>query len=1244
LTWFRLDAIVQGRVSIYRFLVSCIWVPIACSALLAQATTSLRGTVCDPKGAVVPGASIRLENVGTLAVRSTLSDSLGGYHFPQLPPGTFRIRAEHPGFKSVVRENLDLLVNTPITLNLKFTEPGLVIELNVFDTPFPDINSVDATTGNTIQNSQIMALPLEARNVAGLLSLQPGVVYTGIDDRVIPDTRGGAVNGARSDQTNVTLDGVDVNDQQTGEAFRSVLPVTLDSVQEFRFVTANATANLGRSSGGQVSMITRSGTNVFHGSAYEYHRNTVTSANNFFNNSTIDPITGKSLERPKLIRNVFGASLGGPIWKNRLFFFLNFEDAITRREEPQLRIVPSQTLRQGTLQFLNTSGAVQTVTPSQLRAMDPLGIGPNQAVLNLFRQYPVGNDPTQGGDGALNFVGFRFNAPLKEDRPSYIGRIDYTSPNHKHNIFIRGALADWKEDELPAQFPGQPAARIQLTNSKGIAVGHTWTMNPRLVNDFRWGFTRQGLDNTGGMTDSGMAFRGIDSIQNFNARNNSRKLPTHNFTEDLTWVNGRHTLQFGASFRNIHNKRFTEERTYPFYQTNIGWMENFGFDVLPTGIDESFQIPYLHAQTALLGAISQVDVTYFVNRDGSIFQVPHVPRREFIHNEFEWYVQDQWKLSPQLTLTAGLRYSYFAPPYEKNGYQTRANFDVNEWFRKRKDDGALGIPSSANPLLSFVLAGKANNAPSFFDPDKNNFAPRFALAWSPSFTSGPMHALFGSAGQSSVRFGASMFYDRTGGAFPVTTDLNGAVGLATLVRTPTGAFNYETAPRFDGLQNLNSIPVPPAPQVGFPTTLEFTNNTGFMVDTKLRTPYSTTFNFSISRDLPADFTLEAAYVGRISRKLLVQNDFAGPLVNFRDPKSGQTWVEAAGMVADLVNRNVPTSQIPRIPFLENVFAPLATSDATASQAFYELASLLAPSWTDILHFLDTPEGGSTIYGRHTFFQQQFDWLPAWTNLGQSSYHSFQLLVRKRFSSGLQADFNYTLAKALDNGSSTESEGQGVGQILNAFDHRQSLSFSDFDIRHQINSNFVFDVPVGRERRFGTTMSPLMEGLLGGWRLTGLLRWRTGFPFANSSGNGFAFPTNYFVNGPPTLKPGVARPKIKVTKNALGGPNIFEDPEEAYDSFEHTRSGFSGSRNALHGPGFFTLDTGVQKRFKIGEHQEIQFRWETFNLMNTVNFDGRVYPGGNVGIDFDLDSKASFGRLRTVAGTARTMQFALRYQF
>jgi hypothetical protein len=1191
----------------------------------------------DPSGALVPGATVTLERLATGVSQRILTDDLGNYQFLRLAPAVYRLRLERGGFTTVTVPSVEVPVNSTVILPLYFREVGPLFQTI-------DVNTVDATIGTTISTSQVDLLPSEGRSVPGLLSLQPGVVFTAIEDRQRPDTRAGAVNGARSDQSNITLDGVDVNDQQTGEAFKIALPLGLESIQELRTVTVNPTASQGRSSGAQISLITKSGSNEFHGALYEYHRNTVTSANSFFNNSTVDPLTGTTLKRPKLIRNVFGGSLGGPLKERRLFFFFNVEDTITRHEEPQLRIVPSDTLRQGILRYRDTSNAIQTVLPAQLKTMDPLGIGVNPSIISLLNRYPVGNDPTQGGDGGLNFVGYRFNSKVDEDKPSYMGRIDWVSPDSRHNVFVRGVLADFKEDELAQQFPGQPAARILLTNSKGVAIGHTWMISNQITNDIRWGFTRQGNDFTGSSTGPGLELRGLDSIINFNDRNESRKLPMHNITEDVSWAKGLHTFQFGVDFRNIHNKQLTEKRTYPFYRSNNGWMKNLGRDVLPVGIASSFRTPYVRAQMALLGTISQAEATYFVDRDGSIFPIPHTPHREFINNEVEWYVQDQWKVLQQVTVTAGVRYSYYAPPYEKNGYQVRADFDVHEWFARRRDGAAQGIPSNNNPLLSFVLAGKANNAPSFFDPDKNNFAPRVAVAWSPSFTSGLLHKMFGDPGQAAIRFGVSVVYDRSGGSLPITTDLTGAVGLSTFVRTPTAQFNYDTAPRFTGLENLASIPVPAAPSVGFPATIGSINSTGFMVDTKLRTPYATTFNLSISRDLPQRVTFEIAYVGRIGRNLLALNDFAAPLVNFRDPASGQTWVEATGIISDLIEKNVPTSAVVPIPFLEHVFAPLATSGQTASQAFYAFMQGSAPSWMDGLHELDTPVGGSTIYGRHTFFQQQFDWLPGWTNLGQSSYHSLQLLARKRFGTALQADFNYTLAKSIDNGSSVESEGQGAGQILNAFAPRQSLGYSNFDIRHQINSNFVLDIPFGRDKRFGAGMGPVLNGVFGNWGLSGIVRWHSGFPFPTSSGNGFSFPTNYFVNGPPTLKPGVPLPEVRVNKDAPGGPNIFVDPVTAYDAFESTDSGYSGNRNVLHGPHYFAIDMGLHKSFRLSERSRIEFRAEAFNVTNRVNFDGRVNPLGTRGIDFDLDAQASFGKLRSLAGTPRIVQFGLRYQF
>src|SRR6266852_4027022 len=284
-------------------------------------STSLQGTVTDPSGSAIVGATVVLANSESKLERTIETGMQGEYRFIALPPGTYTLTVTAKGFSRYQQTDLQLLVNTPATANVRLKVGGTSENVTVMGEA-PVLNEVDASLGNSFDQNQVREIPIEGRNVAELLSLQAGVAYTGNrkDIDKDQDTRSGSVNGARSDQSNITLDGVDVNDQVAGYAFTSVLPTTLDSVQEFRVTTANYNADQGTGSGAQVALITKSGTNSFHWSLYEYHRNTFTSASDYF------------LREPlKLIRNIFGVSVGGPIQKDRLFFFANYEG--TRQRE-----------------------------------------------------------------------------------------------------------------------------------------------------------------------------------------------------------------------------------------------------------------------------------------------------------------------------------------------------------------------------------------------------------------------------------------------------------------------------------------------------------------------------------------------------------------------------------------------------------------------------------------------------------------------------------------------------------------------------------------------------------------------------------------------------------------------------------------------------------------------------------------------------------------------------------------------
>src|ERR1700749_1694548 len=355
-------------------------IAIVCSSLLAfsQATTSLRGHVTDGSGAVVPGVQVKLTLTATGATRQGSTDASGEYQFSQLSPGQYTLTVNGEGFSSVEKRGMNLLVGQPATEDVVLTVASVTQKVEVSTNVQPDLNTTDATLGNAFAEKQIQSLPIEGRNVPDLLSLQPGVTYLGRTDdnngtnaagNNSQDSRSGAVNGGRSDQTNITLDGVDVNDINNGYAFTSVLRVTQDSVGEFRVTTSNPDAVEGRSSGAQIGLITRSGTNQLHGAVYEYNRSNLFEANDFFNKQQ-QLAAGEPNTPPKLIRNVFGAALGGPVLRDRLFYFANYEGRRdTEGQSVNAGKVPLSSFTAGNIQYQTASGAVFNLTPAQIQGM-----------------------------------------------------------------------------------------------------------------------------------------------------------------------------------------------------------------------------------------------------------------------------------------------------------------------------------------------------------------------------------------------------------------------------------------------------------------------------------------------------------------------------------------------------------------------------------------------------------------------------------------------------------------------------------------------------------------------------------------------------------------------------------------------------------------------------------------------------------------------------------------------------------
>jgi len=923
---------------------------LATSLAWTQATTSLRGTVTDPDGKAVIGANVVLANAESRTERTVTTGNQGEYQFLLVPSGSYTLTVKAAGFRGYEQRDLVLLVNTPATANVQL-KVGAATEILTVTSEAPAINLVDASLGNSFNETQVQDIPLEGRNVPDLLSLQAGVSYTGnrIGDKD-QDTRNGAVNGARSDQSNVTLDNVDVNDQSNGYAFTSVLPVTQDSVQEFRVTTTNYGADQGQGSGAQVALVTRSGTNAFHGALYEDLRNTITSANDYLVKQSEQNI-GLPNKPLQLNRNIFGAAIGGPIQKDRLFFFANYEGTREREEQRAERVIPTPSMCQGFLnyQYLKDpndpkSIATQTFSPSDLQNLDPKGIGIDPAMLDLAnhtgyldRTFCTGQTPTNdlsAGDG-LNYAGYVFRAPTKLDNDVFIARVDYhLTANGKHNLFWRGNLNDLRNPGapfLPGKYqtlPGEldPSAPMQRISdhSKGFALGYIVVLSPTMVNSFHWGYTRQSFGVIGNTNQQWNTFLGLDQGINFS---HNFQLPLHNFVDDFSWTKGTHSFQFGTSIKIARNPRtsFLHSNTLALGTTN--WTSPIGFagtsstlDPTNVGAPEPVSATqYDRPLLSLYGMISDVVANYNLDRGGNVVPGVACPggtcgapvNRRYGLDSYEFYGQDTWRIKPNLTLTYGLRWSFFPAPWETNGFQASTTFGLGTQFAQNVRNMNQGIGYGAMDSIDFSPSGPANNGPGFYPLEKTDWSPRVSIAYSPRFNSGPFKKIFGDNDRTVIRAGFSRVYDRAGFALINSFDQVGASGFSTTLQNTCCTFGVTSAENLPRITGINAIPVnnidgvkflqdPPPP--GFPQkTIRNSQSNLWGTDNTLKTPHAYTADFSIGRELPHRFSLQVSYVGRFGRDLLTQRDLTQPL-NIKDPISGIDYYTAASALSTLARK------------------------------------------------------------------------------------------------------------------------------------------------------------------------------------------------------------------------------------------------------------------------------------------------------------------------------------------------------
>jgi hypothetical protein len=1251
-------------------------------------TGTLTGAVRDSQGGVLPGSTVTATNNATGAARTTVANETGSFNMPGLTPGTYTLRVELAGFRTSVHPDVIISVDTTTRIESVLGVGDQTEEITVTGST-PIINASDASLGNVMTQLQIQQLPLEARNPVGLLSLQTGAVYLPTGDQ-----RSGAVSGARSDQSNVTLDGIDVNDAQFSFAYNTVLRVTPESLQEFRVSTSNYTADMGRSSAAQVSLVTKSGTNNFNGAAYWSHRNTAWSSNEYFLKQS-QLAQDLPSEAPKLDKHGFGGAIGGPIRRDRFFFFANYEGLRESSEAPLLRNVPSATLRDGVLVYVcadpglcpggTVSGFTGThtipagqygLTPVEIAALDPLGIGPSRAVSDHFKRYPLPNDP--GRDG-INYMGYRFAAPIEDDFKTFTTRLDLRIDNQgNHRLFFRGVKQDDTLNGTPS-FPDLPPSTVRANKNYGYAIGYDSVLSGNLVNTFRYGLSKIDESTIGLQEASSVSFRFITDYDALTATS-AREVPTHNFVNDMSWLRGSHTLKFGANLRFTRNPRYSNANSFHVGSLNPSWVSGTGRRYMPGGATctapACFAVPAVSAGFAsgygdpwltLLGVISQPTANYNYDRDGNPLPEGEPVRRRYAADEYEFYIQDSWRVRPNFTLSGGVRYSLYSPPWEVNGLQVAPTTSLGEWFDTRRANGLAGIPDNVLPPLQLDLAGPANNRKGFYEWDKNNFGPRIAAAWTPHAERGFLGWLTG-RDQLVVRGGYSMLYDRIGFALATIFDQSSSFGMSTRLPATFGSSD-ETVPgaRFVNMRTLPAT-LPAAPPGGFPATPPLEDVAIYSsLDSTITTPYHHVFNAVIGRELSANFALEAAYVGRRGRDLLIRRDVAMPM-NLTDPRSGIDYFTAARLSIEAYQNAGITGTaasnftgIAPIPYWENLFPDAAGVvggvPLTATQRMVRSFFLNDPDFSWALFSADVGcSPACSIFGPYAFFNSQFSFLSAQSSIARADYDSLQLTLRKRWSQGFQFDVNYTLSQSKDHGSSVErAEGSGYGGysglLMNPWNPDLQYSYSDFDIRHQVNMNWVADLPFGRERRFGSGAPAWANQVIGDWQFSGIFRWTSGLPF-NIINARCCWPTNWNYQGNAELKtpgdyPKTTSPAVRNIVNPdpdgnFGRPSPFADPDAAREKLRFAMPGEVGFRNMLRGDGYIGADVGIAKSFAMPYNHRLRFRWDIFNLTNTVRFD-------TSSVTMLPDVAATFGgyngTMATCDGRAgRCMQLSLRYEF
>jgi len=1150
---------------------------LACTSLLAQTERgNITGQVTDTTAAAVPGATIVITNVATNTTMTVSTTTAGDYNAANLSPGTYRVEVSAQGFKKALWDGIIVAAASTVRVDARL-EVGQLTETVEVRAEIAQVQTENAKITTAVQNKLVDELPLV---VGGALRSPFDLVS------ITPEARGGggqlALGGGQTRAWEATLDGVSVATNRSADAVEIAYNApSLEAITEFAVDTNGFKAEYGQAGGGIMTFSSKSGTNAFHGGAYDFMRNEKLDARGFF-----------APTRAVYKQNDFGATAGGPMWipklyngRDRTFFFFSYEGFRNRvGSNDSIFSVPTPEMYNGDFsRWVNQSNQL-------LQIYDPATTRPNPSGSGFIRDPFVNNQipaarisafakqwgafaspvkPNRGGvPGTINYVRQNYistGGSVVSPQNKYSLKVDHTfTPNHRVGFFYNNS--NFNQAVGPGGPPGLPLplwdGQVQTFETEAYRVTHDWTLTPRLLNHFAIGgnlfYKVSASANAVGNWQGRLCMKNVpDCDINFPVASfsefstwgstsfNGTEQPLWSIKEDLSYIRGSHTFKFGGSFQS--------QRANGYGQQNI--MGSAGFSFLGSSVPGA---------TAFNSGSSFASFLLGDANSGSTETNRFVAQ---LYRYYGFYAQDDWRLSPRLTINLGLRYEFTRPPVENDG-------DKYADFTPNKPNPAVNNYPGA---LRFAGFGEGReNTRSLVPGWYSGWGPRLGLA----YTMNPKTVLRTAFGRSfskvSVVSGSGHYY--------------GFIGQYSFSSGDQGI-----TPAFRLDQGLPPYPLPPRLDPSFQNNL---NVDFWQLSDAVRAPENLYWTFSIQRQLSSNTVLEAAYNATLGSHLqtgLVNiNQVPTPILDRLIAQFGPQQAvailnsPAGGALAQQAGIGLPYANF---------------TNANIQRTTRNVAQSLRP-YPQYLNVATGTQGGDKS--------------------GHSTYHALVLKAERRYASGLTFQWNYTFSKLLTDSDSYDGSTTSQDQ----YNRRLEKSIGRYDQTHAVKLSTIYELPFGKGRKW-MNQGGLANGLLGGWRISGIQSYFSGFPLALTRNNPFPI----FNGG--------TRPTVTSYDN-WRAPLKGDDFDPAVDRFLD-RSVFPAQQPIAFGNvtrlnpkvrafPTFNENISIGKSFPLfSESRRLDVRWEAFNLFNRV-----VFGTGSTSLD-----STAFGVVTNQANAQRQMQVALK---